>query len=216
MLIYYDLDSSPNCLKTKILLLELGLPHQQRAVDRATLRSDGYRAMFPTGMAPAIEDGQTRISESGAIALHLAGAHGKLMPKAAARLALMYQALLLEAALVAPTTGGQGLFRELYKPEAERNERRMAELRTRVVWIGEVLGKVLADRPYFAEEYSIADIQLYAAVAKTLEAGAFGDAPPNLVAWCARMTARPAVAEAREQYVHYRKAASTSASARTG
>ena len=65
MLIYYNLDSSPNCLKTKILLLELELPHEQRNLERAAVRGDDYRAKFPTGMAPAIEDGELRISESG-------------------------------------------------------------------------------------------------------------------------------------------------------
>ena len=58
----------------------------------------------------------------------------------------------------------------------------------------------------FAEEFSNADIQLYAAVAKGLEANVFGDAPSSLVAWCARMTERPSVRTAREQYVHYRRA----------
>lgn len=206
MLIYYNLDSSPNCLKTKILLLELGLPHEQSNLERAVVRGDGYRAKFPTGMAPAIEDGDVRISESGAIALHLAGKCGKLVPAEPQALALMYQAILLEAALLAPTVGGQGLFGEVYKPEAERNERRIADLQRRAVWVAQVLGQVLGERQYFAGAFSIADIQLYPAVAKSLEGGVFGDAPRNLVEWHARMTARSSVAEAREHYVHYRKA----------
>jgi len=216
MLIYYNLDTSPNCLKTKILLLELELPHDQKNLDRATVRGDGYRAKFPTAMAPAIEDGDLRISESGAIALHLAGKRSKLVPTEPAALALMYQAMLLEAALLAPTVGGQGLFGELYKPEGERNERRIADLRQRAAWVAQVLGQVLGDRAYFAETFSIADIQLYPAVAKSLESGVFGDAPANLVAWYERMTARGSVAEAREQYVHYRKSASSPALAAAG
>lgn len=206
MLVYYNLDTSPNCLKTKILLLELDLPYEQRNLNRALVRGDGYRAKFPTGMAPAIEDGELRISESGAIALHLAGKCGKLVPAEPAARALMYQALLLEAALLAPTVGGQGLFGELYKPESERNERRIADLRQRAVWVAQVLGQVLGDRPYFAEAFSIADIQLYPAVAKSLEGGVFAAAPGNLLDWHARMSAKSSVAEAREHYVHYRKA----------
>jgi glutathione S-transferase len=205
MLTYYDLDDSPNCLKIKILLLELGIPYEQRNLDRPYVRGHAYREKFPTGMAPAIDDGEVSIAESGAIALYLATKHGKLIPTEPERRALMYQALLLEAALVAPTTGGQGLFGELYKPEPQRNERRIAELRERVVWVARVLGQVLGTRDYFAGELSIADIQLYAAVAKGLEAGVLGDAPSNLVAWCERMTRRPAVQAAREQYVHYRE-----------
>lgn len=204
MLTYYDFDASPNCLKTKILLFELGLPYEQRSVDRTTLQGADYRARFPTGMAPAIEDGDLRMSESGAIALYLAEKHGALTPREPRRRALMFQAMSLEAALLAPTVGGQGLFGELYRPEADRNEKRIAELRARTQWVAQVLGTLLGDSKFFAEEFSIADIQLYAATAKTLENEAFDDPPKNLVAWVARMTERPSVARAREENVHYR------------
>jgi len=68
MLIYYDWNASPNCLKTKILLNELGIEYEQRSVDRPTLQSAEFRGeVFRAGQAPAIEDGDVRISESGAI-----------------------------------------------------------------------------------------------------------------------------------------------------
>jgi glutathione S-transferase len=107
-------------------------------------------------------------------------------------------------AWILPTAGGQGLFGELAKPEADRHAPRIEELATRARHLGRVLGRLLGDQPYFARELSIADTQLYAAVSKTLQAGGFGDAPPDLVQWHARMTQRPAVAKAREEYVHYR------------
>lgn len=205
MLIYYDWNASPNCLKTKILLNELGIEYEERHVDATALRSEQYRAEFPAGQAPAIEDGGIRISESGAIALYLSEKHRALTPTDPTRRARMFQALMLEAALLAPTTGGQGLFGELYKPERERNEPRIAELRAKAQRVAQILGAVLGDQPYFADEFSIADIQLYAAASKSLESGVFEDPPKNLVAWCARMTDRPSVARAREQYVQYRR-----------
>jgi glutathione S-transferase len=205
MLIYYDWNASPNCLKTKILLNELGIEYEQRSVDRPTLQGAEYRAKFPTGMAPAIEDGDLRISESGAIALYLAHKHGALVPKDAARRARMFQAMSIEASLLAPTVGGQGLFGELMRPEAERNQPRIAELRAKAQWIAKVLSSVLGDRAYFADELSVADIQLYSATAKSLEGGVFEAPPTNLVAWCARMTERKSVAAAREQYLAYRR-----------
>ncbi|HYQ17531.1 MAG TPA: glutathione S-transferase family protein [Polyangiaceae bacterium] len=207
MLILFDFDASPNCLKTKILLKELGVAYQQRNLTRAELRGPEYRALFPTGYAPAIQDGDIRLSESAAIALYLAQKHGRLIPEDAARRALMYQALSVEAALLAPTVGGQGLFGELFKPPAEQNGPRIAELREKALHVGHVLSALLGDKQYFAAELSIADIQLYAATSKSLAAGAFGaEPPPNLVAWCARMTARPTVQAARQEYVHYRDA----------
>ncbi len=213
MIIYYDWNRSPNCLKTKILLNELGIEYAQCDVEQSDLRGADYRQKFPTGQAPAIEDGELRLCESQAIGMYLAEKHGALLPKAPHRRALMFQALSLESSLLAPTVGGAGLFGELYKPEGERNAARIAELRVKAHWVGQVLGATLGEREWFAEELSIADIQLYAATSKSLENGAFGDAPKNLVAWCARMTARPSVASARELNVHYRRAPARGATA---
>jgi glutathione S-transferase len=207
MLTYYDWNASPNCLKTKILLNELGVEYEQHNVDRATLQGAAYRAKFPSGQAPAIEDGDVRIAESMAIAFYLADQHRALTPSDPARRALMLQALSFEASLLAPTVGGQGLFGELYKPETERNVPRIAELRQKAQRVAHILSAVLSEMPYFAgEALSIADIQLYAATSKSLEGGVFEDAPKNLVAWCNRMTARPSVARAREEYLSYRRA----------
>ena len=47
-------------------------------------------------------------------------------------------------------------------------------------WIAKVLSSVLGDRAYFADELSVADIQLYAATAKSLEGGVFDAPPANL------------------------------------
>jgi len=207
MLTLFDFDASPSCLKIKILLKELGQPFEQRNLTRADLRGPEYRAKFPTGQAPAIEDGSLRLAESSAIAVYLAEKHGKFIPQDSARRALMHQALAIEAALVAPTIGGQGLFGELAKPPAEQNTARIAELREQAARVGRILGELLSDRSYFADELSIADFQLYAAVSKGLAAGIFGEAPANLVAWCARITARPSVQAARREYVHFREAA---------
>jgi GST-like protein len=207
MFTLYDFDESPNCLKTKILLKELGIAYQEQRMTRAQLRGPEYRAKFPTAQAPAIEDGELRLAESGAIALYLGYKHGRLIPEAPKRRALMFQAMLIEASLLAPTVGGQGLFGELYKPEAERNAARIAELREKALKVGQILSALLGDQEFFAEELSLADIQLYAAISKSLSAGAFGEPPANLVRWCERMTERPSVKAAREEYVHYRGAA---------
>lgn len=214
MLIYYDLNTSPNCLKTKILLNELGIEYEQRNVDFETVRGRHYRERYPTGLSPAIEDDELRISESAAIALYLAEKHGALIPKDASARARMYQAMSIEAAIAGPTLGAFGLFGELLKPEAERNLPRIAELQQRAQHVAQVVGAILGRAPYFAGEFSIADIQLYAGMSKSLEAGVFKTPPENLVAWCARMTARPSVASAREQYVPYRSASVAKAEAR--
>jgi len=204
MLTVFDFDASPSCLTVKIVLKELGVPFEQRSVTRADLRGADYRALFPAGQAPAIRDGELLLAESGAIALYLAERHGGLIPKDPRRRALMFQAMFVEGALLGPAVGGQGLLAELAKPEDARNPPRLAELREKAVHAGRVVGALLGEREYFAEELSLADTQMYAVISKALAAGAFGEAPANLVAWCERMTARPSVRAAREEYVHFR------------
>lgn len=206
MLTLFDYDASPNCLKTKILLNELAIPFERRPVTRAELRGAEYRALFPTGLSPAIRDGELLLAESAAIALYLAEKHERFVPRDTRRRALMFQAMSVEASLLAPTVGGQGLFGELMKPPAEQNAARIAELREKAVRVGQILSELLGDKQYFAEELSLADFQMYAAVSKSLASNVFGAAPENLRAWCARMTARPAVQAARQDYVHYRSA----------
>jgi len=203
-MIFYDFDASPNCLKTKIVLNELAIPYERRPVDRAYLKSAEYRAKFPTGFSPAIEDDGFCLAESSAIALYLAEKHGQLLPTGTLKRALVNQALSVESAIVVPTVGAMGLFGELSKPEAERNLPRITHLRERAQHCAQILGALLGDRPYFVGDFSIVDAQMYAPTAKSLEAGVFQDAPANLIAWHRRMTERPAVAKARLDYIHYR------------
>lgn len=207
MLIYNDWAASPNCLKTKILLLELGIPYERRIVDRTVLEGEAYRAKFPSAMAPSIEDDGFLLAESQAIALYLAEKHARLIPAEPVARALMYQALSFESALVAPSLGGAGYFGELYKPEAARSEARLAALKKRAQYVAATLAGVLGDRSYFAGEYSVADIQLYAATAKAIEQSVFETPARHLVDWLNRMSERAAVRAAREDYLGYERGA---------
>jgi GST-like protein len=67
-----------------------------------------------------------------------------------------------------------------------------------------VLGEMLGDREYFAGEFSVADIQLYAGATKAIEHGVFRDPPQNLLAWNDRVGKRPSVIAARQEYLPYR------------
>ena len=55
----YRLHASPDSasMAVRMVLLELGLPHEVRAVDRAggELASTDYRALHPLGLIPALE-----------------------------------------------------------------------------------------------------------------------------------------------------------------
>lgn len=204
MLTFYNTSTSPNCLKTKIQLIELGVEYEQVEVELPIGEGTEVFALFPNAKLPAIRDDDgIVICESGAIALHLAHSYGGGAPEDPAGRALVLQAVLLEAALVAPTIGGQGIFGQLARPEEERDMKRLADLMPEAQRVAGVLGAVLGEREYFAGEYTVADSQLYAGVNKAIEYEVFKDPPKNLIAWDARVTARPAVQEARADYVGY-------------
>jgi glutathione S-transferase len=203
MIIYYDWSLSPNCFKTKILLNELGIEYEQRDVDRGVMQSPGY-SNFPAREAPALQDGDLFISESGAIALYLSEKFAGPVPKDPGRRALMLRAMFYEASSLSAVVGGRGFFGELFKPEAERDARRMEALAGEAQVVCRVLGEMLGEREYFAGEFSLADIQLYAGTTKAIEHGVFRAPPRNLLGWNERVGKRPSVVAARQGYVPYR------------
>ncbi len=205
MLIYHDDEASPNCLKTKILLYELDAEFEQVSHDfrRGDLRKEPFIGKFPNAKVPALEDGEIGIAESAAIALHLAARFDRFLPREPAAKAHAYQAVALEAALLAPTIGGQGLFGELGKPEGDRDMGRIESLTAEAKRVGDVLARLLADgRDYFAGSYSIADMQLFPGLYKTVKHGLI-DSPP-LAAWAERVARHSNVARAMAEYPAYR------------
>ena len=83
-------------LRVRWALEEAGLPHEVRLIGFDDQNSAAYRALQPFGQVPAIEDGELRLFESGAIVLHIAEGSPALLPsEPAARLRadLMFAAL---------------------------------------------------------------------------------------------------------------------------
>ncbi len=114
----------------------------------------------------------------------------------------MYQALNLESANLAPTLGGYGYFGQMFKPEKERNQQHMEACALEAKRLATMLSALLADgQAYFAQEYSIADIQLYPVIVKGLQHNVFES--PELTRWAQLIAERPAVAKARKEYPGY-------------
>jgi glutathione S-transferase len=67
-------------LRVRWALEEAGIPYQERLIGREDQSSAAYRALQPFGQVPAIEDGELRLFESGAIVLHVAERNNALLP----------------------------------------------------------------------------------------------------------------------------------------
>ena len=81
--------------------------YEQVEVDLPIDEESELNSLFPNAKMPAIrDDGDVAICESGAIALYLAHKYGGGIPADPSRRALAFQAIFIEAALLAPTIGG--------------------------------------------------------------------------------------------------------------
>ena len=68
-------------LRVRWALEEAGMPYQERLIQGAEERATAaYRALQPFGQVPAIETGELKLFESGAIVLHIAEKCEALMP----------------------------------------------------------------------------------------------------------------------------------------
>jgi glutathione S-transferase len=67
-------------LRVRWALEEAGIPYQEKLIGREDQAGAAYRALQPFGQVPAIESGDLKLFESGAIVIHIAEGSEALMP----------------------------------------------------------------------------------------------------------------------------------------
>jgi glutathione S-transferase len=67
-------------LRVRWALEEAGIPYQERLIGPEDQSTAAYRALQPFGQVPAIESGDFKLFESGAIVIHIAERSDALMP----------------------------------------------------------------------------------------------------------------------------------------
>jgi GSH-dependent disulfide-bond oxidoreductase len=194
--------ATPNGHKITIALEELGLPYTVRPVN--ITRGDQFQPEFlrisPNNRIPAIVDqapsgGGEPISifESGAILTYLAEKTGRLLPADTRGRFEVLQWVFWQVGGLGPMAGQNHHFVQ-YAPEKvpyaiDRYVRETARLY-------KVLDTRLADRPYVAIDYSIADIACYPWTVPHERQRQNLDDFPNLKRWFATIAQRPAVQRA--------------------
>lgn len=188
-------DSSPNGFKATIALEELALPYHLHHVriDEGAHRQPGFLALNPHGRIPVLVDDETGIVlfESAAILMYLAEKTGRLLPGDQQGRWEAIKWLQFHACSVGPVMGQRVHF-EIFAPTpipaAIERYRELTESALAV------LDQQLASRPYLAgDTYSIADIAQFAwmHIAQLVHFDFQHHA--HLMAWYARVAARPAV-----------------------
>jgi GST-like protein len=186
---------TPNGRKVSIALEEIGVPYEVRHVhlERNEQMAPAFLALNPNHKIPVLEDDGLVVWESGAILIHLAEKHGKLLPADPAGRIHAIQYAFFQAGGIGPNLGRLGA--QLRKPQAERNPEIVEMFGDEVSRLLAVIDQILSDgRLYLAGEYSIGDIMHYPWLQPLL----WLKAPPLLehprvVAWLERIGERPAV-----------------------
>ena len=194
--------TTPNGHKITIALEELGLPYRIRPVNitKGEQFEPAFLRISPNNRIPAIVDdapadgqGPLSIFESGAILTYLAEKTGRLLPSDTRGKFEVLQWLFWQVGGLGPMAGQNHHFLQ-YAPEKipyaiERYVKETARLYR-------VMDTRLADRPYLAGDYSIADIASYPWVAPHEKQRMNLDDYPHLKRWFATIAQRPAVERA--------------------
>lgn len=192
---------TPNGHKITIMLEECGLPYEVKYINimRGDQFAPAFLAISPNNRMPAIVDpdgpGGEPISvfESGGILQYLGRKTGKFYPAAERARVDVEQWLFWQMANLGPMAGQCHHFRNYAQEKIPYAIDRYVNEVNRLYG---VMDARLADRPYLAGEYSIADMACYPWVRPYKNQGQDLAEFPNLEAWFMRIQDRPAVARA--------------------
>ena len=190
---------TPNGWKVSILLEEIGLDYRVLPVNigRGEQFKPEFLAISPNNRMPAIVDhdppgGGAPISvfESGAILVYLAEKTGQLLPSDVRGRYEVLQWVFWQMGGLGPMAGQAHHFRQYVTEQIPYAIDRYTNEVNRLYG---VMNKRLADRPFLAGAYSIADIASWPWVVPFERQGQKLEDFPHLKRWFEEMRARPAV-----------------------
>ena len=189
---------APNSRAGRILWLleELALPYELNRMDfhPKDLKSDTHRARHPLGRVPVLDDGDISIFESGAIVEYILERHknGGLKPEVASPLFPEYlQWFHYCEGMVMPPINTI-VVQTILLPPDRRDEKVLGQAQRLLTKALEPVNDALAGRDYLIGDFSGADIMLGHACFMSQRSGCVTDEMTHLLAYIARIAARPA------------------------
>jgi glutathione S-transferase len=189
-------------LRVRWALEEIGLPYRVRLIGGAggtpfgPPRPENYLAEQPFGQVPVYKEGALCLFESGAIVLHIGGKDERLLPRdelgrgrAIAWMIAALNTIELHTFTLAALT--------LFFGEASWSAEARAELKPRVEQRLVQLAASLGDKEWLDGRFTIGDLMTVDTL-RALPDQALVAAHPNLAAYVARGTDRPAFRRAME------------------
>ena len=146
-------------MRVRWALTEMDLPYEELKYPHAETKSAEYLGKQPFGQVPYYEEGDLCMFESGAILLHLALKHSKLMPTDEIGRAQTMTWLFSALNSIEPSVAHVTLINVFSKGQEWADLRRPAaieNLKNRLSQLSSALG----EREYLTGEFSIADIAM--------------------------------------------------------
>ncbi len=176
---------------------ELGLPYQEVRYPHPETKKDPYREKQPFGQVPYFESDGLCMFESGAILLHLALKHGRLLPAGESERAQAFSWLFAALNSVEPYMFHYFMLNFQDPDASEGTKSRAKQIASEKL---QVVAKALGDDEYFSGEFGIAEIIMTTVLKTALFMGLLGE-HPNLASYVARNEARPAFQRALVEHV---------------
>jgi GSH-dependent disulfide-bond oxidoreductase len=194
---------SPNGLKVAMMLEECGLPYRIVEVDilRGAQFAPDFLRISPNNRIPAIVDtvaegGPLAIFESGAILQYLAERSGKLLPTDTRGRFEALQWVYWQVGGLGPMAGQAHHFRAFASEVVPYGIKRYTDEVNRLYG---VMNRRLADRPFLAGEFSIADIACWPWIVPHDRQGQSLDEFPGVQRWFHAIRERAGVKRAYEK-----------------
>ena len=187
--------ATPNGRKISIALEEMALPYTVHALSlsKGEQKTPEFLRINPNGRIPAIidhDEGDFAVFESGAILIYLAEKTGQFLPTDRKARSVVLQWLMFQMGGVGPMMGQANVFHR-YAPE--KLPWAIGRYQREVRRLFEVMNGRLAEVPYLAGDYSIADMATWPWVTTYEWSGSSVDGLEHLQRWLRDVGERPAV-----------------------
>lgn len=177
-------------------LEEAGLPYVARLVSLRAMKEPAHKQLHPFGQIPTFGQGSTALFESGAIVLHIAQQHGRLLPadpaSRARAITWMFAALttveppIFDLDMIGYTDGDRPWYPERRAMLQDRVRSRLTDL-----------SRALGESDWLEGEFSAGDLMMISAL-RRLKGSGIEEDYPSLAAYVTRGEARPGFVRAFE------------------
>ena len=194
-------------MRVRWALEEVGQPYDVRLVSFSEMKESAHCALHPFGQIPTYEEGNFALFESGAIVLHIAERHGRLLPDDANARARAITWMFAALNTLEPPIIDLQIVNLLERDESWY-EQRLPMVEDRIRDRLNELSRRLGDADWLDGAFSAGDL-LMVTVLRRLNRTDFLAEYPNLSAYVARGEARPAFRRAFDAQLAVFTAAST-------